>query len=153
MQENGLTMHDNSKFAGAVVGARQLGFDPRVIVEKVSNVQKLEIDKNALEEKVEFLGKQSQVMEQTRDNLEKEALVHNYRISLYQDLDLMGMGIKELKLLWNTVKEIAAANNISEPDACTKFFSDVRQQYDDKLGFEVTLQNLKSEIQKNEVSA
>jgi hypothetical protein len=122
-------------------------------VEKVSNVQKLEIDKNALEEKVEFLGKQSQVMEQTRDNLEKEALVHNYRISLYQDLDLMGMGIKELKLLWNTVKEIAAANNISEPDACTKFFSDVRQQYDDKLGFEGKVQNLKSEIQKNEVSA
>lgn len=112
-------------------------------MEKVSNVQKLEIDKNALEEKVEFLGKQSQEMEQTRENLEKEALVHNYRISLYQDLDLMGMGIKELKLLWNTVKEIAAANNISEPDACTKFFSDVRQQYDDKLGFEGKVQNLK----------
>jgi hypothetical protein len=63
----------------------------------------------------------------------------------------MGMGIKELKLLWNTIKEIAAVNNISADEASVKFFSDVRQQYDDKLGFEGKIQNLKSEIQKNEV--
>jgi hypothetical protein len=61
------------------------------------------------------------------------------------------MGIKELKLLWNTIKEIAAVNNISADEASQKFFSDVRHQYDDKLGFEGKIQNLKSEIQKNEV--
>jgi hypothetical protein len=32
-----------------------------------------------------------------------------------------------------------------------KFFSDVEQQYDDKLGFEAKLQNSKSEIEKNEL--
>ena len=61
------------------------------------------------------------------------------------------MGIKELKLVWNTTKEIAAVNNISADKASEKFFSDVIQQYDDKLGFEGKIQNLKSEIQKNEV--
>jgi hypothetical protein len=60
------------------------------------------------------------------------------------------MGIRELKYLWNTIREIATANNVSEDRTCEKFFSDVRQQYDDKLGFEVRLQTLKSEIQKNE---
>jgi hypothetical protein len=57
----------------------------------------------------------------------------------------MGMGIKELKLLWNTVKEIATANNISADKASEKFFSDV-------TGFEGKVQNLKSEIQKNELT-
>jgi hypothetical protein len=33
-------MLDNSRFVGAVVGSKQLGFDPRVITEKVSNVEK-----------------------------------------------------------------------------------------------------------------
>jgi hypothetical protein len=53
--------------------------------------------------------------------------------------------------LWNTVKEIATVNNISADKASEKFFSDVRQQYDDKLDFEGKIQNLKSDIQKNEV--
>jgi hypothetical protein len=62
----------------------------------------------------------------------------------------MGMGIKRLKLLLNIVTEIATANNISEDKATEKFFSDVQKQYDDKLGFELELQNLKSEVQKSE---
>jgi hypothetical protein len=54
--------------------------------------------------------------------------------------------------LWNTIKEIVDANNISADKASQKFFSDVIQQYDDKLGFEGKVQNLKSEIQKNELT-
>ena len=65
----------------------------------------------------------------------------------------MGMGIKELKRLWNTIKEIATVNNISADKASEKFFSDVIEQYDDKLGFEGEIQNLKSEIKKNELSS
>jgi hypothetical protein len=64
----------------------------------------------------------------------------------------MGMGIKELKLLWNTIKEIADVNTISAVNASEKFYSDVTQQYDDKLGFEGEIQNLKSEIRKNELT-
>jgi len=60
------------------------------------------------------------------------------------------MGIKQLKLLLHTVTEISIANNISEDKATEKFFSDVQKQYDDKLGFELELQNLKSEVQKSE---
>ena len=54
--------------------------------------------------------------------------------------------------MWNTIKEIVDANNISADKASQKFFSDVIQQYDDKLGFEGKVQNLKSEIQKNELT-
>jgi hypothetical protein len=54
--------------------------------------------------------------------------------------------------LWNTIKEIVDANNISADKASQKFFSDVTQKYDDKLGFEKEIQNLKSEIQKNELT-
>jgi hypothetical protein len=151
MKNNGLDKLDNSKLVSAIVGARQLGFNSRVIGEKVSNVEKLEIDQKALEERVGFLDKKRQKMELDCGYLEQEALVHTHRISLYKDLESMGMGIKELKLLWNTIVEIATANNISKDRASQKFFSDVREGYDDRLGFEVTLKNLKSEIQKNEV--
>ena len=151
MKKNGVDILDNPKFMGAVVGARSLGFDPRAMVEKLSNIHRLEIDQNALAEKVKFLEKKSQGLQLECSNLEKETLVHSYRISIYQDLESMGRGIKELKLLWNTIKEIAAVNNISADRASEKFFSDVIQHYDDKLGFEGEIHNLKSEIQKNEL--
>ena len=150
MDKNGVAMLDNSKFVEAVVGAKQLGFEPRVIVEKVSNLAKMESDKKALEEKVQFLEKRNDLQSKC-SLLEAEVLVHTHTISIYEDLEEMGMGIKQLKLLRHTVKEIATANNISKDSASQKFFSDVEQQYDDKLGFEAKLQNLKSEIEKNEL--
>jgi hypothetical protein len=150
MKENGVTMFDNSKFVGAVVGAKKLGFDAEVIVEKVSNLTKLETDQRTLEERVGSLEKKRQFLEQKCGCYEEAELVYAHKIFLYEELVKMGMGIKELKLLLHTIAEIAAANNITQDRASQKFFSDVQQQYDDKLGFETKLQNLKSEIEKNE---
>ena len=54
----------------------------------------------------------------------------------------MGFGLKELKLLWNTINEIAVANNMPLNEAQQKFFKDIEEQYDKKLGFESKVQNL-----------
>src|SRR6188472_4057626 len=58
----------------------------------------------------------------------------------------MGFGLKELKLLRNTINEIADANNIPADQAQQKFYKDIEEQYDDKLGFELQLNKLQSEI-------
>src|SRR6266516_3422197 len=75
---------------------------------------KLENDQKALQEKVKFLNEESHRLGLSCSYLEKEELVHSHRISIYKDLESMRMGIKELKLLWNTIVEIATANKISE---------------------------------------
>jgi hypothetical protein len=41
MNNNGITVTDNSRFVAAVVGAKELGFDPRLIVDKLSNLKDL----------------------------------------------------------------------------------------------------------------
>ena len=48
----------------------------------------------------------------------------------------MNLGLKELKLLMSTITEIAQANNIAHDKAVSKFFRDIEEQYDKKLGFE-----------------
>ena len=60
----------------------------------------------------------------------------------------MNFGLKELKLLWNIILEIAAANNIPREQAMSKFFKDIEQQYDDKLGFESKIDKLQVEVNK-----
>jgi hypothetical protein len=150
MRNNGITLGDSLRFVEAVVGAKKLGFNARLIVEKVSNLVNLERDQKSLEGSVKSLNEKVQELKRNCSNLEQEESAHNYSISIYKDLEKMGMGIKRLKLLLNTVAEIATANDISRDQATEKFFSDVQQQYDDKLGFEKKLQNLSSEIDKNE---
>ena len=60
--------------------------------------------------------------------------------------DLWDLVLKELKLLRNTFNEIADANNIPEDQACQKFFRNIEEDYDDKLGFESKLDKLRSDI-------
>ncbi len=150
MKNNGVTMTDNSRFVAAVVGAKKLGFDPHLIVEKVSNLNNLERDQKGLEEEVQSLNEKVQALKLNCSKLEEEEFSHSYSISIYRELEKMGMGVKQLKLLLNIVTEIATAHNISKDKATEKFFSDVQKDYDDKLGFESELQNLKSEVQKSE---
>ncbi len=70
----------------------------------------------------------------------------------YHSLNSLGFGLKELKYLANTVREIAVANNIKVEDAVKKFLDDVEKDYDDKIGFEDSikvLQEKKTKLEQN----
>lgn len=45
-------------------------------------------------------------------------------------------------LLWATVNYLASANGVDQYDAIHKFFLDIEEQYDNKLGFESEIENL-----------
>jgi len=60
----------------------------------------------------------------------------------------MRFGLKELKILWHTVKEIASANNLESKEAIQKFFKDIDEHYDDKLGFESKINQLQAQVNR-----
>ena len=80
-------------------------------------------------------------------SLENTVNSHRSTISALKEFETMGFGVKELKLLWHTINEIAVANNMPMYEAQQKFFTDVEEQYDNKLGFESKVQNLQLERQ------
>ena len=55
-------------------------------------------------------------------------------------------GLKELKLLKSTVLEISASNNIKPFSAVKKFFEDIKDQYDTKLGFERKIMEMNNSL-------
>ena len=85
-------------------------------------------------------------LDQTRSVLEQLIQSHNQTLSIYNELDSFGFGLKELKLLYHTVEEISIANNIPIGDAVKKFLKDIDDNYDDRLGFESKVEKLISEI-------
>jgi chromosome segregation ATPase len=86
--------------------------------------------------------------ERLEELLEELASAHRLKESLFKELEAMGFGLKELKILFYTIKEATAENKMPENQAVQKFLEDIQKNYDDKLGYESTLERLKSEIEK-----
>jgi hypothetical protein len=66
---------------------------------------------------------------------------------VYNELENIGFGPRELEKLLETIINIMNSNNISYWLAIDKFFKDIETQYDSKLGFEAEKERLNTQIQ------
>src|SRR5215467_1160232 len=145
--QSGLSIKpDLSKFVKAVQATKQKGYDATRIVKEFSDLDSLKREHWSYQESIPELKMKYDKLSQEYSNLEQLVNSYNQRLRLCHDLENMGFGFKELKQLYNTFNEIALANNISQYDAHQKFFKDIEEEYDDKLGFELKLDKLHSEI-------
>ncbi|MGA9151401.1 MAG: hypothetical protein WBZ36_12560, partial [Candidatus Nitrosopolaris sp.] len=83
-----------------------------------------------------------------QEECEELTSIHRQKELLFTQLKDMGLGLKELKLLFYTLKEVAAENKMPEDQAVQKFLEDIQKNYDNKLGYDSTLERLKLEIEK-----
>jgi hypothetical protein len=149
MNKNRILMANLPAFVKSIKGVLQLGYDPNSIVSRVSNLESLEAEHKKLKESVESLTNTKRELEIDCHHLDDLTSTHTQALATYGQLESVGIDLKVLKLFHNTVKEIALANHILEKDAYDKFYADVEQQYDAKLGFEPKIQKSKSELQDN----
>ena len=131
-----LPVEDILQLAKVVNGIRQYGYNAEKVLNEFSSLELL---------KAQCQGYQGSIarLKNQYDN-SKQRLLFSSTVSLskYNELEAMGFGLKELKLLWHTIREIAGANNILLGVAVQKFFNDINEQYDDKLGFESKVDKL-----------
>jgi len=148
LRKYGIPVDDIPKFAKAVNGLTENGYDVVKIITEFSESQSRETRQKMLEDSVRMLQNESNYLGQRCSSLENTVNSHEQIISVLKELEAMGFGLEELKLLSNTINEIAVANNMPLYEAQQKFFKDVEEQYDNKLGFESKVQNLQLEITK-----
>src|ERR1051326_6105637 len=146
LRKAGIPIDEISKFAKAVNGIRELGYDVGKVIREFSDYESVETRRKMLQDSVKMLQNEFNHLSQKCSSLENTVNSHEQIISLFKDLDGMGFGLEELKLLWNTINEIAVANNIPLNEAPQKFVKDIEEQYGNKLGFESKVQNLKTEV-------
>jgi hypothetical protein len=146
LKKYGIPIEDVRLFAKAIHGLRQYGYDVAKITSEFSDLENLknqiQLARNsipAIENKFANLNGQCNFLEQMINS-------HRQTLSVYDELEQIGFGLKELKLLMHTVNEIALANSITRDHAAQKFFKDVEEHYDDKLGFESKLSKLRSDV-------
>ena len=109
-----------------------------------ASVRRLQAQSSVLEEKVRRL--------QEKAKLSEEAIESKSQMQWHMlELERMGFGFKELKQLHNIINEIHDANHLSHADdgSAVKIFLDsVKRHYDDILGFEIRITEIKEELQK-----
>ena len=148
LRKYGIPVDDISKFAKAVNGLRQYGYDVGKVISEFSDNESHVTRHQMLEHSVKMLQSELNYLDQQCSFAQNTLNSYSPTISALKELETMGFGVKELKLLWHTINEIAVANNMPLNEAQQKFFKDIEEQYDKKLGFESKVQNLQTEINK-----
>ncbi|MDF0679788.1 MAG: hypothetical protein P0116_02355 [Candidatus Nitrosocosmicus sp.] len=102
---------------------------------------------------IDLIQKQVDTNKATRDALvtevawlEEQKNYNRQTINTLNEFQKIGIGLKELKQLSNTIMESAFSNNFSVRDSVKKFFIDLDKDYDNKLGFEKKVEELKSQV-------
>jgi hypothetical protein len=144
----GLPVDDISKLAHIVDGISQYGYEVDKVLQAFSNVDSLAAQHRHYQGMVQELENKVNSLKQQCSILEQMANSHNQSISIYRELEVMGFGLKELRLLYHTINEISDANKIHPDQAQLKFYKAIEEQYDNKLGFEPKVNELRFELSK-----
>lgn len=142
----GIPIENVSLFAKAINGVGEYDYDVDKIIAEFSDFEFLKSQTQLYRRAIQALENKHASLTKDCNSLEEVVNSHNQTLSKYGELESMGFGLKELKVLYHTINEIRVANNLSVEEAPQKFYKDVEEQYDDKLGFELKLDKLRSEI-------
>ncbi len=141
-----IKIEDFEKFAKVINDFRNLDWDVPKIMEKYMTA--ISLDDKIKKETNEINNLYASKMELNKSvlYLQDQVNCHKQTMDIYRELEIREFGLKELKQLWNTIMEITKANNISGEETVSKFFKDIEKNYDDKLGFDKQLQEIKDEL-------
>ena len=143
-----IPVDDISHLAKIANGIKQFGYDPEKVLYEFSNLEFLKTQCQGYQGSIARLKDQCDTLSRDRSLLEQLVTSHNQSLAIYGELEAMGFGLKELKLLWHTVREISSANNIPSNEAVLRFLEDIDEHYDNRLGFETKVHKLQSQINK-----
>ena len=139
-------IYDIPKFAKLIHETSQKGYDVGPVIEEYSDLESARNNYMHYKASITDLQMKCNDLNQEYSNLKQSVDFYKQELSLYHEIEAAGFDLEKLKLLSNTIRDIAKANNISKDQAQQKFYRDIEEQYDDKLGFESQLNKLRSEI-------
>jgi hypothetical protein len=126
-------------------GIKLEGYDVNRVVTKFSEIMNFN---KLIDEQKETIHTNINEIEQLKNNkkiLEDRMSFIQLKMSKNQELENIGMGLKELKIIYNTITEIAKVNDIPPLEAFKKFYNDL-DEYDNIVGYKNVIEKLKNEI-------
>jgi outer membrane murein-binding lipoprotein Lpp len=149
LEEYGLSIDDDNtlpKIINVISNLKHSGYDAKTITKKLSNINNLQTREKELQSQVNAIEVRLKRAEQDHSIAEEKLASNKQALGVHNELKNMGFSLKELKLLKSIVLEISARNNIHSFSAVKKFFEDIKNQYDTKLGFERKIKEMSNSL-------
>jgi hypothetical protein len=131
LEKHGLDIYDEdiSKFVKLIKNLREYYFNVKEVISEFQDLQSLKLQLEYLPKRLNELVKHKLMLEQDCAILENRIRVHYQKLSLIDELRSMGLGLNYLKILCNTIREIASENGKSYRIAMEQFFGWVEKLY------------------------
>ena len=134
LEKEGIPVDDLQLLVQCVKGIKKKNYDPRQVVLQYSDYNELNKIVKALEISKEKGGIELQDIESRLSFLKNEINKNSLKLDKIGQLEKIGFGLQELKILDSTLKEIALENDLENDLVLQKFFSDLTE-YEKTTGF------------------
>lgn len=135
-------------FTDAINDFKQYNFDATKILSEYKYIESLRKETERVQTQVnQNISRRDKLLSEI-SSIEEQSNYYQQTINIYRELFKEGLGLKELKQLNMLIMESALVNNFDVKESIRKFFKDVEDQYDSKLGFESKINELKEEMEK-----
>lgn len=141
----GIPFDEISTFIECLRQIKNEGYDVNKLVTKFSQLDSYDKIIEEQEIRKQKKLKDIELLNNDKKNLEDQIYFTHLKISKNQELENIGMGFKELKIIYKTIIELSKANNISPKEAIEKFFNDLNE-YDDIISFKNKVEDLKKDV-------
>ena len=134
LEKEGIPVDDLQLLVQCVKGIKKKNYDPSQVVLQYSDYNGLNKIIEALEISKEKGGIELQDIESKLSLLKNEINKNSLKLDKVGQLEKIGFGLQELKILDSTLKEIALENDLENDLVLQKFFSDLTE-YEKTTGF------------------
>ncbi len=125
LAEYHLSLDDLAAFRKMIDNARKHGYDLSNIIDLVSSVGSLELEKNDLDAKLGMLRESETSLRERQMSIEEELGKHHQTLNLIEGLKEYAINVDELKLIFDQIQRIGLEQAIDFNAAKEKFFNDI----------------------------
>src|SRR5215208_5734418 len=118
------------KLVRVIYGIKQRAYDVDKVLSEYSDIEFMQVKRDMLSTQVRTLEDKIVNLQSQYSFLESQVNLHRQLLRIYDELNLMGFGLRELNILYNRINEISAEYKIFGYKALVnEFFEFLEQRY------------------------
>jgi hypothetical protein len=146
LEKIGLPVNDIPQFAKAMKGFNKFNYSVERVMVSLTNLDSMCTVQAILEKNVDLWNSHLTRSKAEAETLDRILAVQRHKASVYEELDEMSFGISKLRILSDTIKEIAAEEGIPEYVAADNFFRDIAENYERNRYYESRIKKMSAEL-------
>ena len=144
LKEYGVAVEALDSLSVLLSNVSEKSYDPDDIIEFYSTTRDLEEHKRALGKNVSALTSEETDLQERNNNLQEIIKNNQDVVESINEINSLEISVENLGEILQKVTEISSRHGMNKKEALERFFSDIKEQYEPKLGYQNELNRLQA---------